>query len=86
MARTKGMSVINLYDAKTNNKLGSISEEQLSFLQDQFEEEWDGDKDYYINEATIDMLKGAGADAHLLELLQRALGDGGEGDVRWADE
>jgi hypothetical protein len=86
MARTKGMSVINLYDAKTNNKLGSISEEQLSFLQDQFEEEWDGDKDYYINEATIDMLKGAGADAHLLELLRRALGDGGEGDVRWADE
>jgi hypothetical protein len=77
---------IKLYNAGTNALLGEITPEQLQFLQDQFEEEWSGDQDYYLNRATLDMLKDAGADSSLLALLERALGTGGEGDIRWSEE
>jgi hypothetical protein len=74
-----------LYDAATNQLLGDISEEQLQLLIDQFEEESAEDQDYYINTATIDMLKEAGADASLLSLLQKALGGKDEADIRWSN-
>jgi hypothetical protein len=76
---------INLYDAATGDLLGEISEEQLQFLQDRFEEETSDDQDYYINRATLDTLKEAGADASLLSMLERAL-KGDEGDIRWSNE
>jgi hypothetical protein len=78
--------VVKLYNAATNALLGEITDEQLKFLQDQFEEEWDGDQDYYLNTTTLDMLKEAGADDALLALLRRALGSKGEGDIRWSSE
>ena len=76
---------IKLYDAGSGELLGEISEEQLQFLQDRFEEETSDDQDYYINRATLDTLKEAGADASLLSMLERAL-RGDEGDIRWANE
>ena len=76
---------IKLYDAGSGDLLGEISEEQLQFLQDRFEEETSDDQDYYINRATLDTLKEAGADASLLSMLERAL-KGDEGDIRWANE
>ena len=76
--------MIKLYNAATNDLLGEITAEQLQLLQDQFEEESSDDQDYYINTATLDMLKDAGADAGLLALLERTLGDEGEGDIRWS--
>ena len=78
--------MIKLYDATTGAPLGEVSEEQLQFLQDQFEEEWEGDQDYYINEATLEMLQEAGADAALLDLLKKAIGGKGEADIRWSNE
>lgn len=78
--------MIKLYNAATNELLGEISEQQLQLLQDQFEEESSDDQDYYINRATLDMLKDAGADAQLLALLERVLGGAGEGDIRWSSE
>jgi hypothetical protein len=63
-----------------------FSEDQLKFLRDQFEEEWSGDQDYYINRATIGMLSEAGADSDLLALLERAVGAAGEGDIRWSND
>jgi hypothetical protein len=78
--------MVKLYNAATNEALGDITDEQLQFLVDQFEEESEDDQDYYINTATIDMLKDAGADASLLALLQRVLGSNGEGDIRWSNE
>ena len=82
----EGIAVVKLYDAGSNVLLGEVSEEQLAFLQEQFEEEWSGDQDYYLNRATLDMLKDAGADAALLALLERALGGKDEGDIRWSNE
>ena len=78
--------MVKLYNAATNQPLGDITDDQLQFLIDQFEEEWEGDQDYYINTATIDMLKDAGADPSLLALLQRALGAAGEADIRWSSK
>jgi hypothetical protein len=78
--------MVKLYNAASGELLGDISDDQLAFLVEQFEEEWEGDKDYYINTATIDMLKDAGADGDLLKLLERLLGDKGEGDIRWSAE
>jgi len=66
--------------------LREITDAQLAFLQEQFEEEWSGDQDYYLNRATLDMLEEAGADPELLTLLRRALGGKDEGDIRWSTD
>jgi hypothetical protein len=58
--------MVKLYNAATSQLLGDITEDQLQFLIDQFEEEWEGDQDYYIDTATIDTLTDAGADPSLL--------------------
>lgn len=78
--------MIKLYNAATDELLGELSEQQLQLLQDQFEEESSDDQDYYVNRATLDMLKDAGADAQLLALLERALGNSDEADIRWSSE
>jgi processive 1,2-diacylglycerol beta-glucosyltransferase len=78
--------MIKLYDASSGSVIGEVSDEQLAFLQEQFEEEWEGDQDYYLNGATLDMLKDAGADASLVALLERAMGQRGEVDIRWSRE
>jgi hypothetical protein len=83
---TGGRPKVKLYNAATNQPLGDITDDQLRSLIDQFEEEWDGDRDYYINTATIDMLKDVGAGPSLLALLQRVLGAAGEADIRWSSE
>lgn len=72
-----------LYDKDTGDRLGAISPAQLGFLKDQLEEESLTDRDYYINRATIDMLRDAGADAELLALLDEALGERDGIEVRW---
>lgn len=72
-----------LYDKDTGDRLGAISPAQLGFLKEQLEEESLTDRDYYINRATIDMLKEAGADEEILSLLDEALGDKDGIEVRW---
>jgi len=78
--------MVKLYNAATSQPLSDITDDQLQFLIDQFEEEWEGHQDYYTNTATIDMLKDAGPDPSLLALPQRALGAAGEADIRWSSE
>jgi len=75
--------MIDLYDANTNQLLGSITEADLKVLVDGLEEESLQDQDYYIDQATIDLLADGRATEHLLGLLRRAL-DGRDGaDIRW---
>ena len=47
------------------------------------EEEAADDDAYYINTATLDVLREAGADAELLGLLAGALEATGEAEIRW---
>ena len=71
-----------LYDRETTEFLGSITEQQFQFLVDQLEEESLQDTGYYINQATLELFAQAGADTHLLALLQRALGEREEMEIR----
>lgn len=75
--------MIRVYDAETSAELGEISEDQLRFLIDQMEEESTEDRDYYINQATVDMLEGRGANPALIAFLRQALGAREEMDIRW---
>ena len=75
---------VSLFDKESGAIVGRISDDQLDWLADQLEEESDEDTDYYIDKATIDMLRDAGADAALVEILRNALG-GREGvEIRWS--
>jgi hypothetical protein len=62
-------------------KIGELSEEQFEFLEDNLEEEWSGDRDYYLNRAMIDMLQQKGADSGLVSLLRNALGSKEDVDI-----
>ena len=53
-------------------KVAELSEEQLDVLIDNLEEEWQDDRDYYLNKAMIDMLQARGADSALLHILRHA--------------
>jgi hypothetical protein len=77
--------MIKLRDKETGASLGQISNDDLQFLIDNLEEEWDGDTDYYLNRTTIDMLKDSGADKALIRLLEGALGDRDDIEIVWEE-
>jgi len=78
--------MIKIYDLSNNTLVGEISEEQFQFLHEHFEEESLDDRDYYLNQVTVDALAGAGADPGLVAVLSQALGGREEMDIRWARE
>jgi hypothetical protein len=77
--------MIQIVDAQSGTPLGTVTEEQLTFLKDQLEEESPDDRDYYLNTATLDHFAEAGADPELLALLRGALGDREEMEIRWLE-
>ena len=67
--------------------IGRISEGDLQFLMDQLEEESSEDRDYCVDEATIDMLEEEGAPAALVSLLRIAVENHAEGlDISWTPD
>lgn len=75
--------MVELYNARTDEKIGTIAESQFQFMVDQLEEESLADQDYYINRETLRMFQRRGADTELLALLADALGERQEMDIRW---
>jgi len=75
--------MIDLYNATTNQLLGSITEADLKVLVDSLEEESLQDQDYYIDRATIDLLADGRATEHLMGLLRGALASSDGVDIRW---
>jgi hypothetical protein len=75
--------MIDLYNAATNQLLGSITETDLQVLIDGLEEESSEDQDYYIDQATIDMLADGRPSDHLLGILRSAIGAGDGVEIRW---
>jgi hypothetical protein len=70
---------------ETGRSLGEIGEAQLRQLFDLLEEESEADRDYWIDEATLELLAERGADPALVARLRDALA-GREGfDVAWRD-
>lgn len=76
--------MIDLYNAATNQLVGSITESDLQVLADALEEESLQDQDYYIDAATIDLIADGKATDHLVHLLRSALGSADGIDIRWA--
>ena len=76
--------MFTIYDEATDAIYGTLTDAQLQFLLDHLEEESAEDTDFYINQATVDMLEQDGADAGLVKLLRSALGGREDMDIRWA--
>ena len=76
--------MFTIYDEATDAIYGTLDETQLQFLMDHLEEESAEDTDFYINQATVDMLEQDGADAALVK-LRTALGGREDMDIRWAE-
>lgn len=75
--------MIELRDKDTGQRIGTITEAQLHELIDELEEESGGDRDYWIDEGTLDMMADVGADGGLVDMLRAALA-GREGmEVEW---
>jgi hypothetical protein len=75
--------MIDLYNDATNQLIGSITEADLKVLMDALEEESARDRDYYIDQATIDVIGDGRATEHLLKVLREALGSNEGVDIRW---
>ena len=76
--------MITLRDEDTNQPIGSITEEQLQYLIDQLEEEWEEDQDYAITPLLLDIFEGQGADPELVALLRNALGGREAVNIIWS--
>jgi hypothetical protein len=77
---------IRLYNKDTNTLLGEITAEQLQTLVDLLEEESEDDRDYYIDQDTLDVLAEEGADAQLLNLIRPHVGEEEGIEVEWRKE
>ena len=75
--------MVHIYNLANDKFIGSISEEDFAFMQGDLEEESLEDTNYYINQATVDMLEQQGASPALVTLLRAALGDQEDMDIRW---
>jgi inactivated superfamily I helicase len=74
---------ISIHNKTTNSILGTINEADLQFLNAQLEEESSRDTDYFIDQATIDMLENAGGSAALISMLRLAVGTSEGIDISW---
>jgi len=74
---------IHLYKKETNALIGAITEADLKVLADALEEESTTDNDYFVDQATIDVIGDGRASDHLLSLLRDAVGSGDGLEIRW---
>ncbi len=75
--------MIDLYIKGTNELLGSITETELQYLEDSMEETSEEDRDYFVDQATIDLLADGRATDHLVHLLKKAVGSGDGVEIQW---
>lgn len=78
------MTMYHLY--KREEKIGTIDEIEFKKLEDLMEEDSVYDRDYYIDQKTIDYLENQGATKFTVELLRKAIGDGPGAEIRWSKD
>ncbi len=78
--------MIELRNKETSALIGEITEDQLNFLVDMLAEEDSEDRDYWIDEMTLQYFQENGADPALLKLLQDAIGDGEGVEIEWVSD
>ncbi len=74
---------VQLSDKESGHPIFTVTDEQFDFLAAALEEESTTDTDYYIDEATIEMLETDGADEELLDVLRSILADREGVEVNW---
>jgi hypothetical protein len=72
-----------LYVKENGSLIGTVTDADLQFLIDQLEEEDQSDDDYFIDQATIDLLEKNGASKSLVSMLRAAVGDGEGVEITW---
>ena len=72
-----------LYNIESGELLGTVSEADIQKLVSKLEEEHSADNDYFINQATVDILEEAGASAALIAMLRQAVGASEGLEVRY---
>jgi processive 1,2-diacylglycerol beta-glucosyltransferase len=77
--------MIQLFDDRSGELIGTITREQLQFLVEQLEEEDSEDRNYYLDRTTLDWFEEHGADPVLEALLRQAMGDRESIDIRWTE-
>ena len=77
--------MIQVRNKDNGQVLGTISEKDLKFLQDQLVEETEEDTDYYLNRDELEILKVKGASSELVVLLEKGFGDGAELEIEWEE-
>ncbi|MGH7895744.1 MAG: galactosyldiacylglycerol synthase [Candidatus Binatia bacterium] len=75
--------MVQLLDKESGRLVGTISDEQLEYLQGQLEEDSPEDQDYWFDVASLDILEEEGADPTLMSVLRAALGEREEMELRW---
>ena len=75
--------MFKLYEKSTNKFLGQISDEEVQFLRDNMEEESMTDVDYYINKTIFNLLKEKGMSENLTKIIQQAMGNRDEIEIRY---
>ncbi len=77
------MSVIQLYreipESYESELLGAITEDQLDFLIDNLDGDFEEDEESFFSPDTLNHLKGKGADKELISILEKALGGNQDG-------
>ena len=72
-----------LYSIESGELLGTVSEADIQKLVSKLEEEHSADNDYFINQATVDILEEAGASTALIAMLRQAVGASEGLEVRY---
>jgi processive 1,2-diacylglycerol beta-glucosyltransferase len=72
-----------IVDALSGELIDEVTGKEMRVLFDNLEIESTTDADFYINRDTLALLAERGASPHLIDVLQRALGDRDECDIRW---
>lgn len=73
-----------IYNTESGELLGAINDTEMISLTSLLEEESAEDRDYYITPDTVDYLAANGADATLVALLRKAVGDADGVEIRWS--
>jgi len=77
------MSVIQLYrehpETYASEPLGTITENQLDFLIENLEDEFEQDEECFLSPNTVNYLKNQGADNELISILEKALAGNQDG-------
>ncbi len=76
-------SDVALFDAATGAHVGSVSDAQFAALSRHLERESSTDDDYYLTEATLDLLAESEVDPAVVTLLRQVLGGRPGMDIRW---